>query len=411
MIILITMAPPIAKISQKIMKDQYNALVFREGRGCVYLVGGYLRDILIGARSNDRDYVFFGESRTFVEGIQKITGGTIVAFKKEDMFRIALKGGGTLDFSRPQGSILEDLSGRDFTVNAIAWSPQSGVLDLFKGFDDINNRIVRCISRKNFIADPLRMLRTYRIAAELDASIEERTRLIIKRLQNSIKKVPHERITLEFFKLLNSNRSAKYLKMALHDGILSNILSINYRQLERSIRAISHIEKAYINMLPRSIKVLLNRSISQDITYKGLLCLEMMLKDSSANDWPRHGLNLSNFVRKRLQSAGKGINKLKKIGYRKETLFDAFMNAGESSIDSLIILNKLDILRDYYRFRRVWKKGFLSSREISDIAGIKDGPKLGSIILMIKKAQFTGKLKTRRQAERFVRIIGQQKTL
>jgi tRNA nucleotidyltransferase/poly(A) polymerase len=86
MIILITMSPPIGKISQKILKDQYNVLVFREGRGSVYLVGGYVRDILIGARSNDRDYVFFGNSSTFVEGIQKITGGTIVAFKKRTCF-------------------------------------------------------------------------------------------------------------------------------------------------------------------------------------------------------------------------------------------------------------------------------------------------------------------------------------
>ena len=400
------MAPPIGKISQKILKDHYNALVFGQGRGSVYLVGGYLRDILIGKRSNDRDYVFFGDIRTFVEGIQKITGGSVVVFRKENLIRIALKGGGSLDFSRPQGSIQEDLSGRDYTVNAIAWSPQSGIVDIFKGLDDINNRIVRCISGKNFIADPLRMLRAYRIAAELDASIELKTRLIIKQLQNSIKKIPYERITLEFFKLLNSNRSAKYLKMALRDGILSNILSINYSQLERSIRAISHIEKAYINMLPRSIKVLLNRNISQDITYKGLLCLEIMLKDSGAYDLPRHTLNLSNFVRKRLQSAVKGIHELKKSGYRKETLFDAFMNAGESSIDSLIILNKLDILRDYYRFRRVWKLGFLSSREIIDIADIKEGPELGSIILMIKKAQFTGELMTRKQAERFVKKLG-----
>ena len=82
------------------------------------------------------------------------------------------------------------------------------------------------LSKENFIADPLRMLRAYRIAAELDASIEKRTRLMIKSLQNTMQNVSSERITLEFFRLLNSSHSTKYLKMALSDGVLTGILSI-----------------------------------------------------------------------------------------------------------------------------------------------------------------------------------------
>ena len=97
------MGLPDRKISQKILKDHYNALVFGKGRGNVYLVGGFIRDMVRGARSHDRDYIVFGDIRSFVKQIRTLTGGTVVEFKNEGMIRIALKGGDTLDFSKPQG--------------------------------------------------------------------------------------------------------------------------------------------------------------------------------------------------------------------------------------------------------------------------------------------------------------------
>jgi hypothetical protein len=65
--------------------------------------------------------------------------------------------------------------------------------------------------------------------------------------------------------------------MALSDGVLSDVLSFDYNILERAIRAVSHLEKTYINYLPSTIKVSLKKAVSQNLTYKGLLCLEMLL--------------------------------------------------------------------------------------------------------------------------------------
>ncbi len=342
---IITMPLPDRKISEKILKDHYNKVVFAKGRGNVYLVGGYVRDMVSGARSHDRDYIVSGDIRSFVSKIRRITGGTVVEFKNEGMIRIALKGGGTLDFSKPQGPLEQDLSKRDFTMNAIAWSPQSGIVDLRNGVDDIQKRIVRALSMENFIADPLRMLRAYRIATELNATIEKRTRLMIKSLQNTIQKVSPERITLEFFGLLNSHHSTKYLKMALSDGVLTDILSIDYSILERSIRAVSHLEKTYINILPRLLKVTLNKTFSQNLTYKGLLCLEILHAIEFITDKTAPLLAMSNAIEKRILLARKGITALS--GSRnidKERLFDMFTVAKEAAVDALILSHRIDLL-------------------------------------------------------------------
>ena len=405
-VILITMTLPDRKISQKILKDHYNALVFGKGRGNVYLVGGYVRDMLRGERSHDRDYIVFGDSRTFVTKIRQITGGTVVEFKNEGMIRIALKGGDTLDFSKPQGSLEEDLSKRDFTMNAIAWSPKSGIVDLCNGVDDIKKRIVRSLSKENFIADPLRMLRAYRIATELDASIERKTRLMIKSLQNTMQKVSSERITLEFFRLLNSSHSTKYLKMALSDGVLTDILSFDYNILERSIRAVSHLEKTYINNLPRILKVTLNKTFSQNLSYKGLLCLEMLLTDDFIPDKTTPLLAMSNAVQKRILMAQEGMTALRdNRNIDKESLFGMFIATKDASIDALILSNRIDLLTDYRRFLRIRRNGFVSPEEIVNMSDIKPDARLGEIILMIKKAQFIRNVTSKKQALSFIKTL------
>jgi tRNA nucleotidyltransferase/poly(A) polymerase len=284
-------------------------------------------------------------------------------------------------------------------MNAIAWSPQAGIVDLCNGMNDIKKRIVRSLSRENFIADPLRMLRAYRIAAELDASIENRTRLMIKSLQNTMQKVSSERITLEFFRLLNSSHSTKYLKMALSDGVLTDIISIDYKTLERAIRAVSHLEKTYFNRLPGIIKVTLNKTFSQNLIYKGLLCLETMLSCNSSPDKTATLLAMSNAVKKRILMARKGIGTLR--GTRNidgERLFDMFLATKDTAVDVLIVSNRMDLLTDYRRFLRIIRNGFLSPEEIIDISGLKPDARLGEMILMIKKAQFEGKIASKKQA-------------
>lgn len=386
------------KLKKKILKDRYNSIIFKASReGKLYLVGGYVRDILRGVHSTDRDYIVSDDIRSFVNEIREFIRGTVIEFKKGRTVRIALKDGGTFDFSRPRGKLEEDLLKRDFTINSIAWSPDTGIIDPYKGIEDIKKRTIRSLSEDNLTADPLRMLRAYRFAAEFNGSIEEGTRKVIKLLHNKIKKVSAERITFELFNLLNSNNPAKYLKLALYDGLLKAILPISDITLGHNIKAISRLE-AKINKLPLKVKVLLNKIFSQNLTYKGLLRLELLLRQKKGfipAKIPK--IKMSNNIIKRIMLTHKGI-----IEFKKDKLFEIFLESKEAAMDILILKSRLDLLREYKRLKKIWKKGFLSSLEIARIAKIKGGPKLGKVITELKKEQFERKIKSKKEAKEFL---------
>jgi tRNA nucleotidyltransferase/poly(A) polymerase len=392
------------RLKKKILADQYNSIIFEKGKGReTYLVGGYVRDIFRGIYSPDRDYIVSGNIFPFVGEIRKILRGTVVKFKKGDMIRIALNNGLTFDFSRLIDTLEEDLARRDFTINAIAWSPEKGIIDPYNGLKDIEQKKIRSISKENLISDPLRMLRAYRFAAELNGSIENKTRKAIKMLHNNIKGVSPERITLELFNLLNSDHSEKYLKMALSDGLLVGILLLPYKMLERNIKAISVLEKAPIDKIPARIKVQLDKIFSQNLTYKGLLSLELLLQNGSFTHTKVPNIKVSNAIKKRIELAHKGINEIKKTRHRLgDKVFDIFMNSKEVTTDILVIKDKLDLLKDYKRFKRIWGKGLLSTEEIISISNIATGPRLGRIIAEFKKAQFEGRVKSKKGALKFI---------
>jgi tRNA nucleotidyltransferase/poly(A) polymerase len=396
-----------SRLKNKILTDRYNAIIFEKGKGReIYLVGGYIRDILRGINSPDRDYIVNGNIIYFVNEIRNIIGGTVVRFRKGNMIRLALKNGFTFDFSRLLGTLKEDLSKRDFTINAIAWSPEREIIDIYNGLGDLKKKKIRSLSKENLISDPLRMLRAYRFAAELNGSIEKSTRKSIKMLHNNIKRMSSERITLEFFNLLNSQHSAKYLKMALSDSLLTNILLIPYRTLEQNIKEISLLEKTYIKKLPHKIKVILYKIFSQNLIYKGLLCLELLLKNGFNPPLKTPHIKMSAIIDRRIEALRKGIQELKGAKHNlNEKLFDIFQISKEAAMDILIIEGRLGLLKDHMKFKRIWKKGILSSEEIISISNVKNSPKLGSIIKELKKVQFEGRVKSKRSAIKYIRNL------
>jgi len=381
-----------AKLKKTILSDKYNSIIFKNGkRKNVYLVGGYVRDLLRGCHSQDRDYIVSGNIMPLVKEIKYHIGGTIVTFKKGGTTRIATKNGLTFDFSKPLGTIEEDLSKRDFTINAIAWSAHKGIIDLFHGIDDIQNKKIRAIRKENIIDDPLRMIRAYRFAAEIEGRIEKGTRELINILNNNIKETSSERITLEIFQLLNQNHSSNHLKTAISDGLLNNIFLITSKVLAQNIKQISLFEKLTLNKLPSTFKVKLKEIISQNLTYKGFLCFSLLVKDYRKDNYMNHNLKLSRKIIKRLKLIQSGIGE--KIIKGKS--FDIYMNSKDATIDILILKNRIDCFKDYKRFLRIWEKGILSSEDVIRYSGINSGENIGSIIKEVKRAQYEGRVRTK----------------
>jgi tRNA nucleotidyltransferase/poly(A) polymerase len=393
-----------SEIENTIHRDRYNALIFgMDRRDKLYLVGGYIRDVLRGTSPRDRDFIIRGNVLEFVRGIRKLTGGTIVTFEPKDTIRLVLHDGHTFDFTELKGTIEDNLASRDFTINALAWSPSTGFIDIFKGASHIENRVVTCISEINMTHDPLRMLRAYRFAAELNGRIARNTRHIIKQHRKKICLVSNERITLEMFHLLNTEHPAKYLQMALTDCMLHQLLLCNNNMLRANIKALHILNNEILHLLPEKIKVSLDRIISQNLTHLGLLNLHTLIRSCTDRAINTH-LSLSKTIRKRIKLVNDGLLTLeKRKRITKRALFTIFHNAREAAKDVLIVGNRLPYLSEYDRFEELFRRGFLSSEEIMKISGLAPGIHFGEILLALRRAEFEGRVKSRRDALTFVR--------
>ncbi|HEY9765078.1 MAG TPA: HD domain-containing protein [Chroococcales cyanobacterium] len=188
----------------------------------IYLVGGFLRDRLLGKkRAVDVDLVIDGDPLPLLREF----GGNFIPLDPDfGIYRIFV-GSLYFDVARMQGeNIFEDLLRRDFSINAMGAGPLSEqsfpILDPAGGREDLEKKVIRAISRKNFRDDPLRLLRAFRFSANFGFEIEKNTLAWISALASRIGEVSFERISAETFKLLASP-SADVLEEMGECGLLS----------------------------------------------------------------------------------------------------------------------------------------------------------------------------------------------
>lgn len=188
----------------------------------IYLVGGALRDLLLDRRIRDFDFAVARHHRKLIEAIIHWREGTLVVLDEErQIYRIVLKENITLDFSPMRGeNIQEDLSQRDFTINAMAYNVKNGwpldkkkILDPFNAVKDLQAKILRHVSNKVFQEDPVRMLRAVAFMAQLNFQLHKNTKILIQNHRNKITTVAGERVVEELFKILKEKRSYYYFNL------------------------------------------------------------------------------------------------------------------------------------------------------------------------------------------------------
>ena len=364
----------------------------------VFLVGGYLRDILRGVQSKDIDFVVRGDPRSRVSRIFPEGEGSVIGFRETLLVRVVV-GDTTVDFSELKGKIEEDLARRDFTVNAIAWSPERGIIDPLGGVSDIRKGRLRGISEKNFVDDPLRLLRAYRFAAELGWTIDQRTRKIIRKLKHSTRVSATERITLELYKLLNAEGSVNALKQAFKDGLLEEIIALDINRLKDNIKAISRLD-SFLKKIPQELRSGLDKTFSQGLSLIGLLRAEQLLYGS---DIHRSNLSLSRAILKRLVVTMKLLDAYtytKKEDLNDLKIFDLFAEAGDAVMDLALLTKKVSFHRKAERFLQI--SPVLAAEEVMRVTGLGSGPELGRILHEMKKVQFLGKIKDEEGARKWL---------
>ncbi|MEG0546255.1 MAG: CCA tRNA nucleotidyltransferase [Oscillospiraceae bacterium] len=235
-----------------------------------YIVGGCVRDCLLRAVPNDFDITtnatplqikeVFKDYKTIDTGI---CHGTVTVLIKKMPLEITTYriDGDYFDKRHPSSvvfskSLKDDLSRRDFTINALCYDEEYGVIDEFSGVSDLNDKIIRTVGNPDlrFSEDALRIIRAIRFASVLGFSIEKETSESILKNKDFLKDIAVERIAVEFTKLLMGKNVFEVL-MKYHEVIevfipeLSNLYGCKqqtkyhkYDVFEHSMRAVANIE-------------------------------------------------------------------------------------------------------------------------------------------------------------------------
>ena len=289
----INLPPKVRYIINKIYENNYEA----------YIVGGCVRDAILGFEPNDYDITTSASPNTIQEIFKDfkcietgIEHGTVSVLMEDEIFEITTYRieGEYKDHRRPDkvdftDRLEEDLKRRDFTINAMAYNEKKGLIDLFGGKEDLNNKIIKTVGNPydRFNEDGLRMIRAIRFSSKLNFTIEKETLKAIYDKSFIINNISLERITDEFTKIILSDKPEnikylfetkllKYLNISNEDNIdkltqfYNEIIILNKinKNLEKRLALLDYIIeknnincKSFCNELIYSKKIIKNHNI------------------------------------------------------------------------------------------------------------------------------------------------------
>jgi len=203
-----------------------------------YIVGGFVRDVLLGRDTGDIDIAVAADALEIAPRLAAALDGKYVLLDKVNRVgRVILvnegapstRGQWELDFSTFNGDIEHDLARRDFTIDAMAvglgqLENEVQLIDPFNGLNDLHQGVVRAVAETAFESDAARLLRAVRLAAELGFSIDKETEALIRRYSHLITNVAGERIREELLRLLAISHARGLLPYLDELGLLTAII-------------------------------------------------------------------------------------------------------------------------------------------------------------------------------------------
>ncbi|MEA5535651.1 CCA tRNA nucleotidyltransferase [Crocosphaera sp. XPORK-15E] len=389
------------------------------------LVGGAVRDALLNCQRDylDLDFVL---PQSAIETARKIANhyhaGFVVLDATRNIARVVFKQG-TVDFAKQEGESLEkDLQRRDFTINAIAYNfHQQKLLDPLEGLKDLQTKTLRMISRKNLQDDPLRLLRAYRQAAQLNFTIEPKTRETIRDLASLINNVAAERVQAELNYLLLNQQGSYWLTEIGKDGLLkywfSTINEDTYERLGKIDKTIEFLENC---LEKKQFKQLLNLE-SQANIYSSSIIQRSKLASLVSHVPEKAEAELLNlkYSRNEIKTVLKVVNNLPwlkknqgKIALRQ--LYFFFLEVGDSfpvlaifaTAFNLNIDNILSLINRYLnpQDQVAHPCPLVTGHDLIKHLKMKPSPQLGKLLTEISIARIEGKISTVEEALEYAKI-------
>ncbi|TYT22695.1 CCA tRNA nucleotidyltransferase [Dictyoglomus thermophilum] len=434
-----------------------------------YIVGGFIRDYLLGKKPQDIDFLIDPFNIDFIDNLSKILKGRLVILDEErKYFRIVVKNKENtfvLDFTPIyQQNLLLEIVRRDFTINSIVLNLRNfEIYDPLKGLKDLERNVLKLSSPDSLKEDPLRILRVFRFGAsgfKIDKSVFESIRKNSQRLS----KIKPERIHEELYKILkNPFTSYIWKEMEEYNVLreifpeLSEMKNIPWSEphhenpLEHSITTLYVLEELFYNIdkifpsIKKELEKYFSEKLFSEFTKKETLKLASLLHDIGKSKTysidennlvhyyghSKVGSEMLEEIAERLKLSNKELSFIQKIIRNHMYLIDFIKNQEINPIHKLISRVNEDVpsliflfISDQIAIKRTFEnkeyfekllqdffrlksipKPLLSGHEIMQLFNLQPSPLVGILKEKLIEAQIEEKIKTKEEAIRFLKEI------
>lgn len=391
----------------------------------LYLVGGSVRDLYLELPISDLDFTMESDAIQFAQALAKrIHSPCILLEENPPTARVIIKPSRhnptemCLDFAQFRSTTLEkDLRLRDLTINAMAIpleslmeSHQPEIIDPCNGMQDLTKRKLHFPSKRVINDDPLRLMRIYRLAAQLGYAVPYRSAILVYENRKLIKTVSKERIRDELFKLLNRRMSNHWLHQMFEVGLLSQVLPYINRT-KKHWYALSHFEDAPtpipLSVYKSEINTYLDKELGLKASRRSLMKICLIIKGNPEKVGER--LCLSKKAVQFMKSLFNEYPQLYNQKLTKKQRIDFFRDTGTDWWGVLLYNAFIDDLHDivpiqlaaayYHRIVPILKQGrLITGADIIQRFDLQEGILIGKLLKQVEEQQYYGEIRTQKEA-------------
>ena len=386
----------------------------------LYLVGGCVRDLLLDRPTADFDFTLASDAIQFAKTFADSLGGTCIPLEEHPpTARVVLKKPSiSLDFSQFRAaSLTEDLQLRDLTINAMAveLKPASAsqtfcLIDPCDGINDLDARRLQFLSEQVLLDDPLRLIRIYRFAAQLDFEITPDSVNLVQKYRQLLPRVSAERIRDELIKILNVQHATPYLQRMSTDGLLAHTVP-TVTQTPMLWKPLETFEKSAIpaplRFYQNEIDIYLNGTLGTETHRRAFIKLSLLLQGKLRDIGNQ--LRLSRKAVQFMKCLGSTHPLLTETQLTQKQINQFLRTAATEWWGGLLFsaaLHPMDaaalraVADTYYRHvLPTLKQGqLITGKELIQRFALKEGKQIGTLLKQIEERQFNGEIRTRAEA-------------
>ena len=412
----------------------------------LYLVGGCVRDLLLKRQTTDFDFALATDAIHFAKAFAASIRATCIALEENPpTARVIVKQDGFSDPSRLSmdfvqfraASLADDLRLRDLTINAMAIvfenvdtlthqthkSNFCRVIDPCGGMDDLETGLLRFPSEAVILADPIRLLRIYRFAAQLGFAISQNAFALVQKHQELLPSVAAERCRDELMKILDVEMAHPYLQQMDAVGLLAQVLPvvnrarIPWQPLETFENTPTPIP---LGAYAKEINNYLQEELGSGVRRYSLIKLGLLLDGNFADIGERLQLSrkATQFIadvisqyQQFFKDPNRQLTREQIICFLRAAASDwwgvLLYAAASRAIDSVVIKQIADTYHEH--ILPIRKRGrLITGNDLIQIFHLKEGKQLGDLLEQIEERQFNGEIRTREEALAAVEVLIRQ---